>query len=179
MCVYLQYNSRKCYDDCIIIEREARDSPPWRCQPGQHNNVEHSTHMGFPQGDKRTADKARRPSNGVKISSELIAEALRKSRGNIARAADKIGVTRSCLHLRINKESELKAIVDECRERFLDDTEDVFQNKVLSGDTISMLFALKTLGKRRGYDQDRDVIAESVTRAALDFVMNKSKNPAE
>jgi len=135
--------------------------------------------MGFPKGDKRIGDKARQPSNGVKISSDLIAEALRKTRGNIARAADKIGITRSTLHSRINKEPDLKAIVDECRERFLDDTEDVFQNKVLSGDTVSLLFALKTLGRKRGYDQDRDIMVESATRGALDFIFNRSKNPAE
>jgi hypothetical protein len=135
--------------------------------------------MGFPKGDKRVGEKARRPSNGVKISSDLIAEALRKTRGNIARAADKIGITRSTLHSRINKEPALKTIVEECRERFLDDTEDVFQNKVLSGDTVSMLFALKTLGRKRGYDQDRDVIAESATRGALEFIFNRSKNPVD
>lgn len=69
--------------------------------------------------------------------------------------------------------------LDMCRERFLDDTEDVFQNKVLSGDTVSLLFALKTLGRKRGYDQDRDVMVESATRGALDFIFNRSKNPAE
>lgn len=135
--------------------------------------------MGFPKGDKRKGDKARQPSNGIKISSELIVESLRKSRGNIARAADRIGVSRTTLHSRISREPELKRVVDEYRERFLDETEDVFQNKVLSGDTVSMLFALKTLGRKRGYDQDRDVIAESATRGALEFIFNKSKNPAE
>lgn len=135
--------------------------------------------MGFPKGDKRIGEKARLPSNGVKISSQLIIEALTKTRGNIARAADKIGITRSTLHSRINREPELKEHVDSFRERFLDDTEDVFQNKVLSGDTVSMLFALKTLGRKRGYDQDRDVMVESATRGALDFIFNRSKNPAE
>lgn len=135
--------------------------------------------MSFPKNEQRTADKARKPSNGVKIETQMIIDALRKTRGNIARAADKIGVSRSCLHLRINKEKEIKNVVDECRERFLDDLEDVFQNKALSGDTVSGLFLLKTIGKKRGYDQDRDVITESVTRGALDFVLNRSKNPAE
>jgi len=135
--------------------------------------------MGFPKGDKRTGDKARRPSNGVKIDSKLIAEALVKTRGNIARAADKIGVSRSCLHSRINQETELKQIVDDNRERFLDDLEDVAQNKALSGDSVMTLFLLKTIGKKRGYDQDRDVIVEGATRGILDFIVNKSKNPAE
>ncbi len=135
--------------------------------------------MGFPKPANKTADKARNPCHGGKIPTEMIIEALRKSRGNISRAADRIGFTRNALHLRINKEPEIKQVVDEYRERFLDDLEDVFQNKALDGDTTSGLFLLKTIGKRRGYDQDRDVIAESATRAALDFVMNRSKNPAE
>lgn len=135
--------------------------------------------MAFPKGSNRTADRARKPSNGVKIDSDLIAQALRKTRGNIARAADKIGVSRSCLHSRISTEPALKAIVDECRERFLDDLEDVTQNKALSGDTVTSLFLLKTIGKKRGYDQDRDVIVESATRGVLDFIVNRSKNPAE
>lgn len=136
--------------------------------------------MGFPKGEQRyKLDHARKPHGGVKIDSNLIIEAIRKCRGNISRAADKIGMCRQHLHSRINAESEIKAVVDECRERFLDDTEDVFQNKVLSGDTVSMLFALKTLGRKRGYDLERDVIAESATRGALEFIFNKTKNPAE
>jgi hypothetical protein len=136
--------------------------------------------MAFPKGEKRKAlDHARKPQGGVKIDSSLIVEAIRKCRGNISRAADKIGMSRQHLHSRINKEEELKTVLEECRERFLDETEDVFQAKVLSGDTVSMLFALKTIGRKRGYVQDRDVIAESATRGALDFIFNRSKNPAE
>lgn len=135
--------------------------------------------MGFPKGDDRIGRKARKPSNGVKVDKELMIKAIRLTRGNIARAADKIGVTRTCLYSRINRDAELKQVVDEYRERFLDDLEDVFQNKALSGDTVSGLFLLKTLGRKRGYDQDRDVIAESATRGALEFIFNKSKNPAE
>ena len=135
--------------------------------------------MAFPKGDKQLANRSRKPSNGVKIDTDLIIEAIRKCRGNISRAADKIGICRQTLHSRINQEVEIKAVVDECRERFLDNLEDVFQNKALSGDTVSGLFLLKTIGKKRGYDQDRDVIVESATRGVLDFIVNRSKNPAE
>ena len=135
--------------------------------------------MGFPKGDKRTGITAKRPQSGVKIDSELIKEAIIKARGNLSRAADKLGICRQTLYLRVNAETAIKQVVDNCRERFLDETEDVFQNKVLSGDTVSLLFALKTLGRKRGYDQDRDVMVESATRGALDFIFNRSKNPAE
>ena len=135
--------------------------------------------MGYPKPENKTAEKSRKPSNGVKIPTDLIILAVRKARGNISRAADKIGICRQTLHSRIKAEPCIKAVVDEYRERFLDDLEDVFQNKALSGDTISGMFLLKTLGKKRGYDQDRDVIVEGAARAAIDFVMNKTKNPAE
>lgn len=134
--------------------------------------------MAFPKIN-RTGEKARHPSNGVKIPTELIMEAFKKTRGNISRAADKIGICRSTLHSRINAEPDLKRYVDTFRERFLDDLEDVFQNKALDGDTTSGLFLLKTLGKKRGYDMHQDVIVESATRAALDFVFNKSKSPVQ
>jgi hypothetical protein len=134
---------------------------------------------GFPKGDKRIGDKARLPHKGVKIDSELIKQALIKTRGNIARAADKIGCDRHVIHTRVNKEPDLKVVLDSCRERFLDDLEIVAQEKALSGDSVMTLFLLKTIGKKRGYDQDRDVITESTVRGALDFIANRSKNPAE
>ena len=38
---------------------------------------------------------------------------------------------------------------------------------------------LKTQGRSRGYDQDMRDNAQDIARAAFDFVMNRSKNPAE
>ena len=147
-----------------------------------HTNTQHHTYiMAFPKGKQRyDLDHAKKPMSGIKIPKELIEEALTKSRGNISRAADKIGCHRHTLHSRIMADTDLKVHLESFRERFLDDTEDVFQNKVLSGDTTSMLFALKTLGRKRGYDIiERDVVAEGATRGVLDFIFNKSKNPAE
>lgn len=135
--------------------------------------------MGFPKGDKRIGIKSKNPSVRTKVSTEDILEAIRKCRGNLSRAADKLGICRQTLDSRRKSEAVIQECLDTCKERFLDDTEDVFQNKVLSGDTVSLLFALKTLGRKRGYDQDRDVIVESATRGALDFIFNRSKNPAE
>lgn len=135
--------------------------------------------MAFPKGDKRIGVKSKHPSVRTKIPTEDILDAIRKCRGNLSRAADRLGVCRQTLDSRRKSEAVIQSTLDTCRERFLDDLEDVFQNKALSGDTVSGLFLLKTIGKKRGYDQDRDVIAESTTRAALDFVFNRSKNPVE
>lgn len=135
--------------------------------------------MPYPKGDKRTGIKAKKPLSGIKINADMIKEAIIKSNGNLSRAADRLGCCRQTLYTRVNQEPELKQVLDGCRERFLDDLEDVFQNKALSGDTVSGLFLLKTIGKKRGYDQDRDVLVEGATRGVLDFIMNKSKNPVD
>jgi len=133
--------------------------------------------MAYPKGDNRIGIKSKRPGNGVKIDSELIRQAISKHKGNLSRAADAIGCCRQTLYMRLKADPELQAFQDSFRERFLDSLEDVFQNKALSGDTTAGLFLLKTIGKKRGYDQDRDIMVEGATRAALDFVMNRSKSP--
>ena len=134
-------------------------------------------YVAYPKEENKIGNKSRKPLNGVKIDSQVIKDAIIKHKGNLSRAADYIGCCRHTLHLRVNAEPEIKQVLDTCRERFLDSLEDVFQNKALSGDTTAGLFLLKTIGKKRGYDQDRDIHVESATRAALDFVMNRSKSP--
>jgi hypothetical protein len=134
---------------------------------------------GFPKGLDRVGIKAKQAGNGTKIDSELIRKALAKHRGNLSRAADSIGCCRQTLYSRCKDDPELQAFLTSFRERFLDESEDVLQEKVLSGDTTSLLFTLKTIGRKRGYDMDNNQVVESVTRGALDWIMNKSKNPAE
>jgi hypothetical protein len=74
---------------------------------------------------------------------------------------------------------EVKEVLDEARERVIDDVEDAFTKKAINGDTTASIFFLKTRARERGYDQDFRADMESVTRAALDFALNKSRNPAE
>ncbi len=135
--------------------------------------------MAFPQGPNRPGITAKQPSNGIKIPTEMIVEAIRKARGNLSRAADRLKVCRQTLYTRSLKEPEIKSVIEECRERILDDIENVAHEKALEGDTTMNIFMLKTIGKKRGYDMHADVIVESATRAALDFVFNKSKSPVQ
>lgn len=146
------------------------------CGAKQSDNM---VFMAFPKDIDKIGNKARKPLNGVKIPTETIILALNKSHGNISRAADRIGCCRDTLHSRINAEPAIKQVLDSNRERWIDDSEDVLREKVLAGDTASLLFFLKTQGKKRGYDMDRNVLIESTTRGVLDFIANRSKNPAE
>ncbi len=135
--------------------------------------------MTFKSVGEAVGTKARKPLPGVKISTADIISAIQKCRGNVSRAADMIGCCRETIERRKSIEPEIQQALQSCRERFLDNLEDVAQNKALSGDSNMTVFLLKQLARKRGYDHDRDVIVESTTRGVLEFIQNRSKNPAE
>lgn len=134
---------------------------------------------GFPKPSERLAEKAKSPRPGIPLDKDLIIEFLRKFNGNISRTADKMGTSRYALANRIDNDSELTKVKHETRERFIDTLEDCSWNKAVDGDTVMQLFLLKTIGKHRGYNQDSENTTQDIAKAAFDFVINKTKNPAE
>ena len=91
------------------------------------------------------------------------------------------GANRHSVHNVIAKDESLKQILKDCRERQIDELEEsVFQRAVDSNDTTLQLFVLKTQGKHRGWEQsEAQNAAKDIATAAFDFIVNKSKNPAE
>lgn len=67
------------------------------------------------------------------------------------------------------------------RERWIDDIEEsVLSRAYDSNDTALQCFVLKTQGKHRGWEQsEAQNAAKDIATAAFDFIVNKSKNPAE
>lgn len=85
------------------------------------------------------------------VSNAKIAEVIRKNYGNITVSANNLGMNRSTMYLRINKSPELKKVVLEGRESLVDIAESALLKNIVKGDTASIIFALKTQGKDRGY----------------------------
>ena len=137
--------------------------------------------MAFPKRIGKLGEKAKRPSLVplMPMLKDDIITWLRKFNGNISRTADKLGCTRFTLHRIIDKDEDLKIVKEETRERFIDTLEDCSWNKALDGDTTMQLFLLKTIGRKRGYDQNEQTSSSDIAKAAFEFVLNKSKNPAE
>lgn len=142
---------------------------------------------GFPKngackgkdGKIHYADKAEQPIPGVPLDKEKIKELLIKYRGNITRCAVALKCARHSINRLIRTDPSLKEVLDDARERVIDEVEDAFTQKAIDGDTTASIFFLKTRARDRGYDQDFRSDIEAVTRAALDFALNKTKNPAE
>lgn len=138
---------------------------------------------GFPSMKKgnKVGEKAKQPRPGVPLDKNAILELIKKTHGNLSRVADALGSTRTSLRRRIDADIELKDALEEARERIIDELEEsVWDRARDSNDTTLQLFLLKTQAKHRGYEQDEAKnTAKDIATAAFDFIVNKSKNPAE
>lgn len=135
--------------------------------------------MGFPK--THLGDKAKRAKPGIPLDKQVISELLKKYFGNLSRIADAMGTTRLGLRNRINSDPELKAELEQARERYVDELEEsVWERAIESKDSVLQIFLLKTQGRNRGYEQsEAQNTAKDIATAAFDFIVNKSKNPAE
>lgn len=138
---------------------------------------------GFPTVKKgnKIGEKASQPRAGVPLNKETILTLIPKLNGNLSRIAASMGTNRFALRRMIDKDDELKQALEDARERVLDELEDVvWQDAIENKDPAMRCFLLKTRGKHRGYDQDDNKnMAKDIANAAFDFIINKSKNPAE
>ena len=86
-----------------------------------------------------------------RISDAKLIEALEENRCNIGATARALGLRRSDLKLRIDKNPQLTLLIEDFREEILDKAEDNVAVGVLAGDKGTSQFALQTIGKSRGY----------------------------
>jgi len=117
---------------------------------------------------------------GVPLDKEKIKELIVKYEGNLTSVAKAMQCARRSITRIVSTDPEMQEILEEARERLIDTVLDVFLRKVKKGeDTQAMMFWLKKQARSRGFDDDFQVDMKEVTRQALDFALNKSRNPAE
>jgi len=115
------------------------------------------------------------------LDKEVIAKLIVEQTGNLSRVADRIGSSRGAIRNFVDRHPDLQDLLKQQRERQLDELEkSVFERAIDEKDTTLQLFLLKTQGKSRGYEQsEAQNAAKDIATAAFDFIVNKSKNPAE
>lgn len=91
-------------------------------------------------------------------SDEEIEDALRRCLGVVTDAAKMLGYANTeNLRIRIARNAYLRGIVDEYRERLVDLAEQGLAYQVEAGAPWAIAFALKTLGKSRGYVERQEL----------------------
>lgn len=85
------------------------------------------------------------------ISIEKIAEVYKKKGCNITATCAALNITRQTFYNRKAKSKKLQELVDEADESLLDFAESKLIEHINGGDVTSLIFFLKTKGKKRGY----------------------------
>lgn len=87
----------------------------------------------------------------MKVAAEQVINAIRESRGNVYRAARRIGCARQTLYSFLRAHPTCQAALDQARETIIDDVDSVLYSKALDGEAWAVCFFLKTHAKHRGY----------------------------
>jgi hypothetical protein len=108
------------------------------------------------------------------VPDEKIAEALRANAGRLYHAGDQVGISGATIHARINRSPYLQAIRDECMQKRLDSYEKTLDRLAHDENNLgAVCFALKTLGRSRGYIENPHPTFGTEIAQGLDAVLRQ------
>jgi hypothetical protein len=95
----------------------------------------------------------------TKLTKKTFIEAYARSFGNVLVSCKTIGIARQTYYNWLKADPEFAKEIEEIepQERFLDFLEGKLVEKINNGDTTSIIFALKTKGKKRGYVERQEI----------------------
>ena len=118
--------------------------------------------------------------NKNKYTLKQIKEAIEKAGGFISVACKSLGCTRMTVYNYMEKYPELKEVVSDIREHYLDIAEATLIQKIKKGNTPELLFYLKTQGKNRGYVEKQQIDLSSndqqINKIEIEIVKPKGNN---
>lgn len=88
---------------------------------------------------------------GKTVSIEKMAEIYKKKGCNITATCAALNITRQTFYNRKAKSKKLQELISEADESLLDFAESKLVEHINDGDVTSLIFFLKTKGKKRGY----------------------------
>jgi len=88
-----------------------------------------------------------------RLTKKAVAAALREVEGNMAAVARMFKVSRQAVHDFVHKYDDLKAIMEECRESFIDNVQSALYSNALAGNVTAQIFVMKTIGRTRGFSE--------------------------
>lgn len=91
-----------------------------------------------------------------KPSREVLHEIIIKSYGNLTTVSKSFDASRTTVMKWID-DYELRDVVQQGRDHLLDVAEDMLAKKIKDGDTATLIFFLKTQGKKRGYIERQEL----------------------
>jgi len=107
-------------------------------------------------------------------TAQKIIEALKDTRGLLTLAARKAGVSYRTVNRYANEFPSVQEAVQEAKESMTDFAEGKLYEKISKGDTASIIFYLKTQGKKRGYIERQEFTGADGGLITLKVVYDKA-----
>lgn len=107
--------------------------------------------------------------SNIKFRKKAFSDAYIKTFGNVSQTCNAIGIDRSTYYDWLKKDKEFKKHIEslEPQERFMDFLESKLVEKINNGDTASIIFALKTKAKPRGYVERQEIQHQGGIKSTL------------
>ena len=102
------------------------------------------------------AEKAQTAQKTDKKKSEFLI-ALKNNNGNISEACQSINIGRRTYYSWIEKDESFKQDAEDAQESLIDLAESKLVENIKDNDNTSIIFFLKTKGKKRGYIEKQEV----------------------
>lgn len=130
---------------------------------------------------KKKAKKAATPGAlGTKRRKNAMVNALKDALGIVTTACDNVGVTRETHYKWMREDEEYKARVEDLDDVSLDFGETQLYKRMREGSDASIIFYLKTKGKKRGYIEQHNFEHKVKEMPHMTVIkMNDSENPYE
>ena len=87
----------------------------------------------------------------MKVSIKKIVDVYRKKGCNISATCEALGISRQSFYNYKDSSEKLREQIEEADEAILDFAESKLMEHINNGDVTSLIFLLKTKGKKRGY----------------------------
>lgn len=94
----------------------------------------------------------------TKSKQKIWLEAFKANLFNVTEACKKIEIDRSTYYRWLENDPDFAQAAQDAREEKIDFIEDQLLERIASGDTTAIIFALKTLAKHRGYVERQEIV---------------------
>lgn len=95
----------------------------------------------------------------MELKKEAFVKAYRETLGVIKYACEQVSISRRTFYNWLEADEEFRQAVEDVNEEGLDFAENALKKKIREGDTTSIIFYLKTKGKKRGYIERTEIDA--------------------
>ena len=108
-------------------------------------------------------------SKKTKKNQDTFIKMFRKTAGHITKACEAANINRRTYYLWMQRDPNFSELMDHENESLLDFAEGMLKKKMNEGDTTSIIFFLKTKGKKRGYVERQEIAHKGLTAVNISF----------